>query len=185
MKKWNGLAMYAGALSLTFLVPSANATPAYDLQILPFTTLSPITTSSVALNNEGAVAGGLANPDGSVSLAEWSNGVVENLGVPAGLPSALNIVQALSINDSGVIAGTVHSAAGGVPSDAFVYSGGVFNVLPLVSSSDLRLAKWSVTTRRPQITRRGGYGLMGLTRSSLCLQPMTSPPLVSIRAEPL
>ena len=44
----------------------------YDVIQLPFIPFS--NTGGEALNNKGVVVGGIANSDGSVSLAQWSNG---------------------------------------------------------------------------------------------------------------
>jgi probable HAF family extracellular repeat protein len=83
------------------------------------------------------VVGGITNPDGSVSLAQWSKGVLTNLGVPPGFPSHdFNIPRVFGINDSGAVVGTVHTSAGDLPSRWFVYDQGRFNILPLADPTD-------------------------------------------------
>ena len=104
----------------------------YDVTPLPF-----FNTRGAALSNNGVVAGGIAHTDGSVSLGEWLNGVLTNLGAPPNLPSDFNRVRPFGINDCGVIVGTVHRSAGGVPSRTFIYNRGRFTVLPLVDPLDL------------------------------------------------
>lgn len=116
---------------LCFWAAGAAAAMPYSVTTLPFG------SDGVALNNAGFVAGSLGHLDGSRSLGLWSNGSFLDLGLPSSLPPEFNIVQATAMNDSGVIVGTVRTAAGGVGSRAFVYSGGTFNVLGLVDSSDI------------------------------------------------
>lgn len=125
--------LYVAAAFVAIDGNSAFATnlPSYDVTTLPFT------SASIAINNSGLVVGGLLDPDGSVSLGEWSNGTLTNLGGPSGIPAAFNIVQPFGVNDAGEIVGTIHTAAGGLPASAFVYSSGGFSVLPLANSTDL------------------------------------------------
>jgi hypothetical protein len=104
----------------------------YDVTPLQF-----FSTRGAALSNTGVVAAGIVNPDGSVSLGEWSNGLLTKLGAPAGLPVNFNRVRPFGINNSGAIVGTVHTSAGDLPARSFVYSGGKFTTLPLVNSTDL------------------------------------------------
>ena len=107
----------------------------YDVIPLPFIPFS--NTGGEALNNNGVVVGGITNPDGSVSLAQWSKGVLTNLGVPPGFPSHdFNIPRVFGINDSGAVVGTVHTSAGDLPSRWFVYDQGRFNILPLADPTD-------------------------------------------------
>ncbi len=108
----------------------------YDVTPLPFLPFS--NTGGEALSNNGVVAGGIVNSDGSVSLAEWHEGVLTNLGVPPGLPSHdFNRLRVLGINNSGTIVGTVHTSAGEMPSRSFIYNRSGFTVLPLVDPTDL------------------------------------------------
>jgi uncharacterized membrane protein len=108
----------------------------YDVTPLPLLPFSD--TGGEALSNTGVVAGGIANSDGSVSLAEWHEGVVTNLGIPPGLPSRdFSRLRVYGINSAGTIVGTIHTSTGEMPSRAFVYLRGGFNVLPLVDSTDL------------------------------------------------
>lgn len=57
----------------------------YAVTPLPFIPFSD--TGGEALSSSGVVAGGIVNADGSVALAEWSNGALTRLGVPPGLPT--------------------------------------------------------------------------------------------------
>jgi uncharacterized membrane protein len=118
----------------------------YDVIALPFIPFS--NTGGEALNNNGVVAGGIANSDGSVSLAEWSKGVLTNLGVPPGVPSHdFNLPRVFGINDCGAVVGTIHTSAGDLPSRWFVYDGGRFNVLPLADPTDLGGAAIGINNR--------------------------------------
>jgi probable HAF family extracellular repeat protein len=102
----------------------------YDVTPLPFAD----NNSSIALNDNDVVVGEIANPDGSVSLGEWSQGALTNLGVPSGLPSTVSLLQPSGINDSGTIVGTLTTTAGSVL--PFMYSAGSFTVLPLANPQD-------------------------------------------------
>jgi uncharacterized membrane protein len=115
---------------------SCFAAERYDVTPLPFIPFS--NTGGEALNNNGVVVGGIANSDGSVSLAEWSKGVLTNLGVPPGLPSHdFNTPRVFGINDCGAVVGTIHTAAGDLPSRWFIYDRGRFAVPPLSDPTDL------------------------------------------------
>jgi hypothetical protein len=108
----------------------------YDVAALPFIPFS--NTGGEALNNNGVVAGGIANADGSVSLAQWSQGVLTNLGVPPGLPSRhFNMPRVFGINDCGAVVGTIHTSTGNLPSRWFIFDRGGFTVLPLADPTDL------------------------------------------------
>jgi uncharacterized membrane protein len=114
----------------------ARAPRRYEVTTLPFMPFSG--TGGEALNHHGVVAGGIANPDGSVSLATWCKGALTDLGVPPGLPSReFDRPRVFGMNNSGAIVGTVHTSAGDLPSRWFVYDHGRFNVLPLADPSDL------------------------------------------------
>jgi len=114
---------------------SSFAAERYDYTPLPFIPFS--NTGGEALNNNGVVVGGIANSDGSVSLAEWSKGVLTNLGIPPGLPSHdFNIPRVFGINDCGAVVGTLRTSAGDIPSRWFIYDRGHFNVLPLADPTD-------------------------------------------------
>jgi probable HAF family extracellular repeat protein len=114
---------------------SSFASERYSFTPLPFIPFS--NTGGEALNNNGVVVGGIANSDGSVSLAEWSKGVLTNLGVPPGLPSHdFNIPRVFGINDCGAVVGTIRTSAGDIPSRWFIYDRGHFNVLPLADPTD-------------------------------------------------
>jgi hypothetical protein len=118
----------------------------YDVTPLPFIPFSG--TGGEAMNNNGVVAGGIANSDGSVSLAEWSEGVLTNLGVPPGLPSHdFNMPRVFGINDRGAVVGTIHTAAGDLPSRWFIYERGRFAVLPLADPTDLGGAAIGINNR--------------------------------------
>jgi uncharacterized membrane protein len=118
----------------------------YDVIPLPFIPFSG--TGGEALSNNGVVAGGIANSDGSVSLAEWSNGVLTSLGVPPGLPSHdFNAPRVFGINDCGAVVGTIHTAAGDLPSRWFIYDRGNFDVLPLADPTDLGGAAIGINNR--------------------------------------
>jgi probable HAF family extracellular repeat protein len=118
----------------------------YDVTPLPFIPFSG--TGGEALSNNGVVAGGIANSDGSVSLAEWSKGVLTNLGVPPGLPSRdFNAPRVFGMNDCGAVVGTVHTSAGDLPSRWFIYDRGCFTVLPLADPTDLGGAAIGINNR--------------------------------------
>jgi hypothetical protein len=118
----------------------------YDVTPLPFIPFS--NTGGEALSNNGVVAGGIANSDGSVSLAEWSKGVLTNLGVPPDLPSHdFNRFRVFGINTSGAIVGTIHTSAGDLPSRSFISDRGRFTVLPLVDPTDLGGAAIAINNR--------------------------------------
>jgi uncharacterized membrane protein len=118
----------------------------YDVTALPFIPFS--NTGGEALSNEGVVAGGIANPDGSVSLAKWSKGVLTDLGVPPGLPSPdFDRPRVFGINNSGAIVGTIHTPAADLPSRSFIYDHGRFTVLPLANPTDLGGAAIGINSR--------------------------------------
>src|SRR5258708_36939666 len=107
------------AVEQRFTMNSCFAAERYDVTPLPFIPFS--NTGGEALNNNGVVAGGIANSDGSVSLAEWSKGVLTNLGVPPGLPShELNTPRVFGINACGTAVGTIPTSAGALPPRWFV-----------------------------------------------------------------
>jgi hypothetical protein len=125
---------------------SCFAAERYDVTPLPFIPFS--NTGGEALNNNGVVVGGIANSDGSVSLAEWSKGVLTKLAVPPGLPSQdFNLPRVFGINDFGAVVGTVHTAAGDLPSRWFVYDRDRFNVLPLADPADIGGAAIGINNR--------------------------------------
>jgi uncharacterized membrane protein len=125
---------------------SSSAVERYDVTPLPFIPFSG--TGGEALNNNGVVVGGIANSDGSVSLAEWSKGVLTNLGVPPGLPSPdFNAPRVFGINDLGAVVGTVHTSAGEIPSRWFMYERGRFSVLPLADPTNLGAAAIGINNR--------------------------------------
>ena len=115
---------------------SCFAAERYGVTPLPFIPFSG--TGGEALNNNGVVVGGIANSDGSVSLAEWSNGVLTDLGIPPGLPSHdFNTPRVFGMNDCGAVVGTIRTSAGDLPSRWFIYDRGRFTVLPLADPTDL------------------------------------------------
>jgi len=125
---------------------SCLAAERYDVTPLPFIPFS--NTGGEALSNNGVVAGGIANSDGSVSLAQWSKGVLTTLGVPPGLPSHdFNTPRVFGINDCGAVVGTVHTSAGDLPSRWFIYERGRFTVLPLADPTDLGGAAIGINNR--------------------------------------
>jgi uncharacterized membrane protein len=125
---------------------SGFAAERYDVTPLPFIPFS--NTGGEALSNNGVVAGGIANSDGSVSLAEWSKGVLTNLGAPPGLPSRdFNMPRVFGINDRGTVVGTIHTSAGDLPSRWFIYELGQFIVLPLADPTDLGGAAIGINNR--------------------------------------
>lgn len=118
----------------------------YDVTSLPFIPFSD--TGGEALSSTGAVVGGIHNPDGSVSLAEWFKGELTTFGAPPGLPSRdFNRLRVFGTNGSGAIVGTVHTSAGNLPSRAFLYDRGRFTVLPLMDPTDLGGAAVGVNSR--------------------------------------
>jgi uncharacterized membrane protein len=125
---------------------SGFAAERYGLTPLPFIPFSG--TGGEALNNSGVVAGGIANPDGTVSLAEWRQDGLTDLGVPPGLPNpGFNRPRVFGMNDSGAIVGTVHTFAGDLPSRSFIYNRGHFTVLPLADPTDLGSAAIGINSR--------------------------------------
>src|SRR5579863_2663175 len=87
--------------------PTLIAAERYAVTSLPFLPFSD--TGGEALNNSGVVAGGIVNSDGSVSLAEWSQGTLTNLGIPPALPSReFNRLRVYGMNNAGTIVGTIH-----------------------------------------------------------------------------
>lgn len=126
-----------------YTVPAAERYAVTSLPFIPFSG-----TGGEALSNSGMVVGGIANPDGSVSLAQWSQGVLTDLGVLPGLPSRdFNKPRVFGINDTGAVVGTVHTAAGDLPSRWFIYDRGRFTVLPLADPTDLGGAAIGVNNR--------------------------------------
>lgn len=118
----------------------------YDFTPLPFIPFS--NTGGEALNNNGVVVGGIANSDGSVSLAQWCKGVLTDFGVPPGLPSRdFNIPRVFGINDSGTVVGTIHTSAGEIPSRWFICDRGRFIVMPLADPTDLGSAAIGINNR--------------------------------------
>jgi uncharacterized membrane protein len=125
---------------------SCFAAERYDVTPLPFIPFSG--TGGEALSNNGVVAGGIANSDGSVSLAAWSKGVLTHLGVPPGLPRHdFNMPRVFGINDCGAVVGTVHTSAGDLPSRSFIYDRARFTVLPLADPTDLGGAAIGINNR--------------------------------------
>lgn len=125
---------------------SCFAVERYDVTPLPFIPFSG--TGGEALSNNGVVVGGIANSDGSVSLAAWSNGVITNLGVPPGVPShEFNAPRVFGTNDSGAVVGTIHTSAGDLPSRWFIYDRNGFTVLPLADPTDLGGAAIGINNR--------------------------------------
>ena len=108
----------------------------YAVAVLPFIPFS--NTGGEALNNNGAVVGGIVDSDGSVSLAQWSEGVLTHLNVPPGTASQeFNTPRVFGMNDCGAVVGTIHTAAGELPSRWFIYDRGCFKVLPLADRTDV------------------------------------------------
>jgi hypothetical protein len=125
---------------------SCFAAERYEITPLPFIPFS--NTGGEALNDNGVVAGGIANSDGSVSLAEWSKGVLTNLGVAPGIPThEFNTPRVFGINDCGAVVGTIRTSAGDLPSRSFVYDRGRFTVLPLADPTDLGGAAIGINNR--------------------------------------
>jgi hypothetical protein len=125
---------------------SGFAAERYAVTPLPFIPFS--NTGGEALSNNGVVVGGIANSDGSVSLAEWCEGALSDLGVPPGLPNHdFNRPRVFGINNSGAIVGTIHTAAGDLPSRSFIYDRGHFTVLPLADPTDLGSAAIGINSR--------------------------------------
>lgn len=84
----------------------------YAVTPLPFIPFSD--TGGEALSSSGVVAGGIVNADGSVALAEWSNGALTRLGVPPGLPThEFSRLRVFGINSAGAVVGTLHVSSGG------------------------------------------------------------------------
>ena len=118
----------------------------YAVTVLPFVPFS--STGGEALSNRGVVAGGVAEPDGSVALAEWSNGVLTRVAVPPGLPThEFSRLRVFGINSAGAIVGTVHTPAGDMPARSFIYDRATFTVLPLVDPTDLGGAAIGINER--------------------------------------
>jgi probable HAF family extracellular repeat protein len=108
----------------------------YDVASLPFIPFSD--TGGEALSSTGAVAGGMLNSDGSVSLAQWFKGGLTDLGALPGIPSPdFDRPRVFGMNGCGTIVGTVHTSAGNLPSRAFLWDHGSFKVLPLMDPAHL------------------------------------------------
>lgn len=138
-----GVLTLALCSSVPRVLPAAERYEVIPLPFLPFSN-----TGGEALSNNGVVAGGIANSDGSVSVAEWSKGVLTNLGVPPGVPSHdFNRPRVFGINNAGAIVGTLHTSAGETPSRSFIYDRGRFIVLPLVDPTDLGGAAVGINSR--------------------------------------
>jgi probable HAF family extracellular repeat protein len=137
---------YGTAIEQQLTMNSCLAVERYDVTQLPFIPFS--STGGEALNSNGVIAGGIANSDGSVSLATWSNGVLTNLGVPPGIPSReFNTPRVFGINDSGAVVGTIHTPVGDLPSRWFIYDRNGFTVLPLADPRDLGGAAIGINNR--------------------------------------
>jgi len=119
-------------LALTETAPLLPSAKRFRVTTLPFTN-----PDSIALNNDCVVAGEIVNPDGSVSLGKWSNGVLTNLGAPPLLRSGFNRVRPFGINGSGAIVGGIYTRAGELPARAFVHRDNNYTVLPLLHPTDL------------------------------------------------
>lgn len=125
---------------------SGLAAERYDVTPLPFIPFSD--TGGEALSNNGVVAGGIANSDGSISLAAWCKGVLTDLGIPPGLPSRdFSKPRVFGINTAGTIVGAIHTSAGELPSRWFIHDRGRFTVLPLADPTDLGGAAIGINTR--------------------------------------
>src|SRR5215467_14874729 len=125
---------------------SGLAAASYEVTPLPFIPFS--NTGGEALNGDGVVAGGIANSDGTVSLASWSKGALTDLGVPPGEPNRdFSRPRVFGMNRSGAIVGTVHTAVGDLPSRWFVYERGRFMVLPLADPAGLGGAAIGINQR--------------------------------------
>jgi uncharacterized membrane protein len=137
---------FLNAIEQPLIMNSCFAAERYDITPLPFIEFSNI--GGEALNNNGVVVGGIANSDGSVSLAAWSKGVLTNLGVPPGIPSQdFNLPRVFGINDHGAVVGTIHTSAGEIPSRWFMYERGRFSVLPLADPTNLGGAAIGINNR--------------------------------------
>ena len=93
------LTLIAGALlalGLTARLPAGTA-ERYEVTPLPFIPFS--NTGGEALNISGVVAGGIVDSDGSVSLAQWSHGVLRS-------------AEAAAINDRGEVLGFGETSTG-------------------------------------------------------------------------
>jgi uncharacterized membrane protein len=125
---------------------SGFAAARYSVTPLPFIPFSD--TGGEALSNNGVVAGGIANSDGSVSLTQWCQGALTDLGVPPGLSNHdFNKPRVFGINNAGAIVGTLHTAAGNLPSRSFIYDRGQFTVLPLAAPTNLGSAAIGINSR--------------------------------------
>jgi uncharacterized membrane protein len=118
----------------------------YEVSTLPFIPFS--NTGGEALSNSGVVVGGIANGDGSVSLAEWKRGVLTDLGRPQDIGGGeFDTPRVFGTNDCGAVVGTIHSAAGDLPSRWFIYDRGRFTILPLADPTDLGGAAIRINNR--------------------------------------
>lgn len=133
------------AIDQRFTMNSRFAADRYAVSTLPFIPFS--NTGGEALSNSGAVVGGIANIDGTVSLAQWHDGVVTHFGVPPAIPGGFDQPRVFGINDYGTVVGTMHRVAGDLPSRWFIYDRGRFTVLPLADPTDLGGAAIRVNNR--------------------------------------
>jgi len=79
-----------------------------------------------AINNSGQIAGSCDDTSGNQHLMLWDNGKFTNLGIVATASTYYPLVEAVSINASGQIAGWAFD--GGV-TDGFLYSNGTLTSL--------------------------------------------------------
>jgi uncharacterized membrane protein len=137
---------YGAARERTVVVATPGPADRYEVTALPFIPFS--NTGGEALNNNGVVVGGITNADGSVSLAQWSQGELTNLSVPSDFQSSeYNKPRVFGMNDCGAVVGTIHTSASDLPSRWFVYDRGSFTVLPLADPTDRGGAAIRITNR--------------------------------------
>ncbi|MBS0365024.1 MAG: hypothetical protein JSR67_04270 [Proteobacteria bacterium] len=118
----------------------------YQVWPLPFIPFSG--TGGEALNRHGAVVGGIANSDGSVSIAQWHQGLLTDLGAPPGFPDhGYDRPRVFGMNDRGAIVGTIHTGAGDLPSRSFIHDHDGYTVLPLRRPTDLGGAAIGINSR--------------------------------------
>jgi probable HAF family extracellular repeat protein len=106
-----------------------------------------------AINNTGLIAGSCAATTGQAHLVLWHDGTVTDLGT-LGTPGTFSFTQAVAINNTGQIAGTVFS--GGTTEGFFYSNGTITNLGSFLSSARGGTRHASQTARNHRRHRDAG-----------------------------